>query len=211
MGLFQKRREQSTEILYNVGIGLEKTWLIVGLGNPGDKYSLTRHNIGFEVADRLVEAENGSWSDRKQLKCKLAELKVGSIRILVCKPATYMNLSGEAVQAVQHFYKLTNVDTIVIHDELDIPFGQIRTRVGGSPAGHNGIKSIIQHCGEDFGRVRIGISNEFNGKIDSADFVLQKFTKEEQGNLKALTTEAMAILNEAIFGGELHAETRSLL
>lgn len=211
MGLFQRRQQPEIEVQYNVSYGLEKTKLVVGLGNPGAKYDLTRHNIGFLVADALVEAENGSWSEKKALKSQISELKVGSMRLIVIKPLTFMNLSGEAVQAVQHFYKLTNADTIVIHDELDIPFGQIRSRLGGSAAGHNGVKSLIQHLGEDFGRIRIGVANEFSDKVDSADFVLQKFSKEEQGQLKALTTETIAILNEAIFGGELKPETRSFI
>lgn len=211
MALFQKRQERESEVLYNISFGLEKTKLIVGLGNPGEKYDLTRHNIGFYAVDALVGAENGSWSEKKTLKSLVSELKVGSVRLIVVKPQTFMNLSGEAVQAVQRFYKLTNADTIVVHDELDIPFGQIRTRVGGSAAGHNGIKSLIQHCGEDFGRVRVGVANEFSGKVDSADFVLQKFSKDEQGNLKALSTEVIAILNEAIFGEKLNPETRSFL
>lgn len=211
MGLFQRRQQSEIEVQYNVSFGLEKTKLVVALGNPGAKYDLTRHNVGFLVADALVGAENGSWSEKKALKSLISELKLGSIRLIVIKPQTFMNLSGEAVQAVQRFYKLTNADTIVIHDELDIPFGQIRSRLGGSAAGHNGIKSLIQHIGEDFGRIRIGVANEFSDKVDSADFVLQKFSKEEQRHLKALTTETIAILNEAIFGGELKPETRSFL
>lgn len=211
MGLFQRRQQPEIEVQYNISFGLEKTKLIVGLGNPGSEYDLTRHNIGFLVADALVEAENGSYSAKKALRSQISELKVGATRIIVCKPQTFMNLSGEAVQAVQRFYKLTNQDTIVVHDELDIPFGQIRTRTGGSAAGHNGIKSLIQHCGEDFGRVRVGVANEFSGKINSADFVLQKFSKDERESLKALKTETIAILNEAIFGGELKAETRSFV
>src|SRR5690606_13662796 len=143
------------------------------------------------------------------LKSLVSELKVGSVRLIAIKPQTFMNLSGEAVQAVQRFYKLTNQDTIVIHDELDISFGKIRSQTGGSAAGHNGIKSIIQHCGEDFGRIRIGIGPKVPEQMDSADFVLQKFNEKEQASLKALSTETIAVLNEAVFGGALMAETRS--
>jgi len=122
-----------------------------------------------------------------------------------------MNLSGEAVQAVQKYFKISNSKTIVVHDELDIPFGQIRTRVGGGSAGNNGIKSLIQHLGEDFGRVRVGVSNEFSDKIESADFVLQKFSKDEQGSLKLLSNEVISIINETVFGGILTADTRNFL
>ncbi len=211
MGLFHRREERQTEVLYHVGIGLEKTTLVVGLGNPGAKYNGTRHNIGFYCADALVAAEDGSWSEKKQLKSSVAELRVGQSRIIVCKPTTYMNLSGEAVRAVQDYFKISNDNTIVVHDELDLPFGQIRSRIGGSAGGHNGIKSLIMHCGEDFGRVRIGIANEFSDKVDSADFVLQKFSKTEQDALKPLQTEVVSVLNEAIFGGSLTPETRSFL
>ncbi len=211
MGLFQRRQQPEIEVTYNVSFGTEKTKLIVGLGNPGTEYDHTRHNIGFYCADRLVEAENGSYSEKKVLKSLVADLKIGSARIIVIKPRTFMNLSGEAVQAVQRFYKISNADTIVVHDELDVKFGKIRTSIGGSAAGHNGIKSIIQHCGEDFARVRIGIGPKKPEQIDSADFVLQKFSAEEQGKLKALSTETIAILNEAIFGEKLTPETRNFL
>lgn len=210
MGLFHRREEQQTEVLYQIGSSLENTKLLVGLGNPGAKYDGTRHNIGFYCVDALVAAESGSWSEKKPLKCLLADVRIGQSRILVCKPTTFMNLSGEAVRAVQDYFKISNADTIVVHDELDLPFGQIRTRIGGSAGGHNGIKSLIAHCGEDFGRVRIGIANEFSDKVDSADFVLQKFSKEEQGSLKVLSTEVNAIINEAIFG-KLSSETRKFL
>lgn len=211
MGLFQRQRQEDIEVTYTVSFGNENTKLIVGLGNPGAEYDLTRHNIGFYTADALVGAENGSWSEKKALKCHVADLKVGSSRIIVIKPLTFMNLSGEAVQAVQRFYKLSNQDTLVIHDELDVNFGKIRTQIGGSAAGHNGIKSIIQHCGEDFGRIRIGIGPKKPEQIDSADFVLQRFSQGEQASLKPLTTEAIAIINEAVFGGTLQADTRSFL
>lgn len=210
--LHRKDREQS-ESLFTIGISsmLDNTWLVVGLGNIGKEYDLTRHNIGFFCVDTLVEAENGSWSEKKTLKSQISDLKIGSTRLILCKPTTYMNLSGEAVQAVQKYFKISNSKTIVVHDELDIPFGQIRTRVGGSSAGNNGIKSLIQHLGEDFGRVRVGVSNEFSDKIESADFVLQKFSKDEQGSLKLLSNEVISIINETVFGGILTADTRNFL
>lgn len=211
MGLFHRREEQQTEAFYQIGTSLEKTKLIVGLGNPGAKYDLTRHNVGFYCVDALVAAEKGSWSEKKAFKCLVADLRVGQARIIVCKPTTFMNLSGESIQAVQSYFKITNSDTVVVHDELDLPFGQIRSRIGGSAGGHNGIKSLIQHCGEDFGRIRVGIANEFSSQVDSADFVLQKFSKAEQGSLKPLSTEVTAMLNEYIFGGQLNHDTRSFL
>ena len=123
-----------------------------------------------------------------------------------------MNLSGEAVQAVANFYKIAGDKVTVIHDELDIPFGQIRTRMGGSAAGHNGIKSVTQHLGENYGRVRIGIGPKDPPQIDSADFVLARFSKDQEAEMPNLIKEATAILSEYIYGGnELMAETRSFL
>lgn len=211
MGLFHRREERQTEVLYSVGIGLENTKLIIGLGNPGKKYDGTRHNIGFACLDAFAAAENGTWTEKKSFRSLICELRIGQTRVILCKPATYMNLSGEAAQAVQSYFKLRNSNTVAVHDELDISFGQIRARAGGSAAGHNGVKSLIQHFGEDFGRVRIGIKNDLSGQADSADFVLQKFNKEEQGQMKALTTEAISLLNEFVFGDTLPADTRKFL
>lgn len=210
MGLFHRKEEPEVAVTYNVSFGNEETMLIVGLGNIGKNYELTRHNIGFECVDHLVSTENGSWSLKKALRSEICTLKLGNKQIIVIKPQTLMNLSGDAVQLVQNFYKVANQNTVVVHDELDIQFGQIRTRTGGGAAGHNGIKSLIQNIGEDFGRIRIGVANEISEKADSSDFVLGKFTKAEQEKLKPLKNEVNSILNEAIFGS-LPTDTRSFL
>ncbi|MFZ1324289.1 MAG: aminoacyl-tRNA hydrolase [Candidatus Saccharimonadales bacterium] len=210
MGLFHRKELPQIEVPYTLSIGSENTRLIVGLGNPGKKYDGTRHNTGFACLDAFAAAENGTWSEKKTLKSLICDLRIGSSRVLLCKPATYMNLSGEAVRAVQHYYKLSNQDTVVIYDELDIPFGQIRTKAGGGAAGHNGIKSLIQHVGEDFGRIRVGIGPKSPQQPDSAGFVLQKFSPAEQDSLKLLVTETGSIMNEYIFGG-LPPGTRKFL
>src|SRR5688572_18843031 len=121
-----------------------------------------------------------------------------------------MNLSVQAVQAVQNFYKATNEQTVVVHDELDIPFGQIRTRIGGGTAGHNGVKSLVDTVGEDFGRVRVGIGPKFPEQIDSADFVLAKFSDEQKKSLSALVNEVSVTITEYLAGGVLPAETRTI-
>ena len=158
MALFQKNPYDSTEKQPLYTLGLNKTVLVVGLGNKGKEYGGTRHNIGFDCIDAFARATDlSTWVEKKDLKCLLASGTVGNTRVIAIKPTTYMNLSGEAVQAAVNFYKIAPSSITVVHDELDIPFGQIRTRMGGSDAGNNGIKSIIQHMGEDFGRVRIGI------------------------------------------------------
>jgi len=193
--------------------GLTKTVLIVGLGNPGKEYKLTRHNIGFECVDAFVaaNAEFEPWVAKKDLKCELTSGRLGENRVIVIKPTTFMNLSGEAVQAVASFYKVTPEFTVVIHDELDINFGQIRTRNEGSAAGHNGLKSLIQHLGENFARIRIGIGPKTPANIDSADFVLQKFSAAEQAELPNLTREVSVLLGEYIYSGTLPHDTRSFL
>jgi PTH1 family peptidyl-tRNA hydrolase len=212
MSLFQRRPQVSDPVNY-VTVGLNKTILIVGLGNPGAEYDGTRHNIGFACVDEFVEksSDMGGWVAKKDLKCAMSTGRLGEVRVIAIKPATFMNVSGEAVQAVSDFYKIHPNLTVAVHDELDIPFGQIRTRAGGSSAGHNGIKSLIERIGEDFGRVRIGVGPKKPEQIDSADFVLGKFSKEQQAELPALKREAVAILTEYVFAGELPAETRSFL
>ena len=112
---------------------------------------------------------------------------------------------------MQHFYKVPEQHIVVVHDELDIPFGEIRTKVSGGSAGHNGIKSVIEHIGEGFGRVRIGINNELSAKYDSADFVLAKFTNEEQEQLETLKKEVVSLLTEYIVGQSLEVTTRNFL
>jgi PTH1 family peptidyl-tRNA hydrolase len=211
MGLFVKRSEVGTHLpLYTTGA--TKTVLLAGLGNPGKEYTGTRHNIGFVAADELASYLNlGSWTLKKDLKCELATGVVGDTRVLVIKPTTFMNLSGEAVQAVIQFYKLDVASVLVIHDELDIDFGKIRTSVGGSAAGHNGIKSLIEHIGEDFGRVRIGVGPKKPAQMDSADFVLGKFTAPQQKELPDLLKETVSIVSDYIASGELYVETRTVI
>lgn len=211
MALFQKKPILGTNApLYT--LGLQKTVLIVGLGNVGKQYDRTRHNIGFEVLNELAEKQGiDSWTDKKDLKCALTVGNIGDTRVILCKPTTMMNLSGAAVQATVHFYKVDPGAIVVVHDELDINFGQIRTRNGGSAAGHNGIKSLIEHLGANFGRVRIGIGPKRPEQIDSADFVLAKFSDQEQKQLKNLLQESSAILTEFIHSASLAEETRTFL
>lgn len=212
MALFHKRPQLSDPVNY-VTVGMNKVILLVGLGNPGDKYAGTRHNIGFDVLDHLVNKSEdmSNWIAKKDLKCLMSDGRLGEVRVIAIKPQTFMNNSGEAVQSVANFYKIHPSNIAVIHDELDINFGQIRTRLGGSAAGHNGIKSIIQHIGEDFNRIRIGIGPKTPDQIDSADFVLKKFNKDEQAQMSALKKEATALVTEYIYGGQLPADTRSFL
>lgn len=212
MALFQRKPQTSDPKTFYT-LGLNRTVLLVGLGNPGAEYELTRHNVGFMAIDHFVEktAEMDDWIAKRDLKCLLSSGKVGETRVIAIKPTTFMNLSGEAVQATASFYKVNPTNVVVLHDELDIDFGQIRLRVGGSDAGHNGIKSVTQHIGETYGRVRIGIGPKRPEQIASEDFVLQKFSSEEQAQLPNLKREVAAILSEYLYGVELPHDTRYFL
>lgn len=210
MALFQKKPTfEGVTPLYS--ISSQKNLIIVGLGNPGSEYDGTRHNIGFACLDAFA-ADNDfdPWVNKKDLRSEVTSKTLGDTRVILVKPTTFMNLSGEAVQAVMHFYKIAVDDVIVVHDELDVDFGQIRLRTGGGAAGHNGIKSLLQHIGEGFGRIRVGIGPKLHEQMDSADFVLAKFRADETGRLQDLTREVTAILTETIYGNTtLPTETRN--
>lgn len=160
--------------------------LIIGLGNFEDKYLFTRHNAGFMAVDFFVQTKGQSFKQDKKLKSLIA--KFGDV--VVIKPLTYMNLSGEAVRAVMDFYKIDVKDILVIFDDLSLDLGRVRFRASGSDGGHNGIKSIIQHIGtKDFDRLKIGIGPQPN--IPSEAFVLQNFTKDELEKLKETLKQPM--------------------
>ena len=156
--------------------------LIVGLGNPGREYANTRHNVGFRVIDKIVSKLNLTrvYSNHK---AEYYKEKINGEDVIFFKPMTYMNLSGEAVQSVESYFKIPLENIIVIHDDLDLPVGQLRLRESGGPGGHNGIKSIIQHLGsQNFKRARIGISK--SNVIPVVDYVLGKFTSEEEKSIE---------------------------
>jgi PTH1 family peptidyl-tRNA hydrolase len=210
MALFQKNPHTTTEHQPFYSLGQEKTILVVGLGNKGKKYEKTRHNIGFVSVDMFAEAhEFPVWMEKKDLKCLMTAKPLGGIRVILCKPTTMMNLSGEAVRAIMSFYKIPIENVVVVHDELAIPFGQIRVRTGGSDAGNNGVKSVIQVCGADFHRIRIGI--QATTKLEASDFVLSKFDKVELEQVRSLTREVISILTEYIYSGHLPPETRKFI
>lgn len=153
--------------------------LIVGLGNIGEKYLLTRHNIGFMVIDEMAKNLNTTTINKSNFKADVLK----SSNDLLVKPKTFMNLSGDAVIAIKNYYKLENEEIIVIHDDLDLPFGAVKFKIGGGHGGHNGLKSIDSHIGKDYIRVRIGIGKPQN-KEDVVNYVLNNFSKEELNRLK---------------------------
>ncbi|MBU4360450.1 aminoacyl-tRNA hydrolase [Candidatus Parcubacteria bacterium] len=152
-------------------------FLIIGLGNPGLKYKKTRHNAGFQAVNFLIGKEK--WTKDKKTNSKIIKTE----KYIVAKPQTFMNNSGQAVRSLMDYYKIKNI--IIIYDELDLSFGEIRVRDKGSSAGHNGIKSIIEHLGtENFWRIRVGIANEYKEKMPADKFVLKKFSRIEQKELQ---------------------------
>lgn len=213
MSLFDRSHVPVKQTLpYSITFGDTKIKIIVGLGNPGKEYNLTRHNIGFESIDHFAKINNfPEFSLNKKFKAYVTENLIGSTKVILVKPETYMNLSGEAVQAASHFYKVETSNIVAVYDEISIPFGQIRTRVGGQSAGHNGVKSLIEHLGQDFGRIRIGIKNEYSDDTDTSKFVLAKFSKDEQKILPEINNEVANILTELIYGGILVEDTRKII
>ncbi|KFE36617.1 aminoacyl-tRNA hydrolase [Thioclava atlantica] len=159
-----------------------KLW--VGLGNPGAKYSANRHNIGFMALDRIAE-DHGFAPWRAKFQGQVSEGRVGSERIVLLKPETFMNLSGQSVRAAADFYKIPVEDITVFHDELDLAPGKCRLKQGGGHAGHNGLRSIHQHMGSDYARVRLGIGHPGH-KDRVAGYVLSDFAKAEQEMLDDL-------------------------
>lgn len=212
MALFVRKQPSVSDTPPLYTVGAQKTVLIVGLGNLGKEYQGTRHNLGFQAIDFFAQQNDfPTWNHKKDLKADITVHNLGECRVILAKPTTYMNNSGEAVQAISQFYKLSATNTLIVHDEIDVPWGQIRLRQGGGSAGHNGLKSVIAHGGEQTGRVRIGIANAISAQADSADFVLAKLRKAEQAKLPALLQEVNSILTEYIFGGSLPTETRSFI
>jgi len=170
-------------------------WLVVGLGNPGARYAANRHNVGFLAVERWA-ARHGIELSRKRPWALLGEgtavIDSQSIRVLVAKPRTFMNLSGDAVGAAVRYYRCEPTDVIVIHDELDFEPGELRLKVGGGHGGHNGLRSIMDHIGRDFTRIRVGIGKPPRGL--GSDFVLSRFDKTS----RMLVDEALEDIVDAI-------------
>jgi PTH1 family peptidyl-tRNA hydrolase len=152
--------------------------LVVGLGNPGPEFASTRHNLGFKVTDRLAAQWSASW--RSKFSGRLAETRDGDLRVALLQPQTFMNLSGRTVAAAMRFYKLEPDALVVVHDEIDLPLGDVRAKFGGGLAGHNGLRSLRESLGTaEFARVRIGVGRPGRGDhIPVADWVLRPFPAE---------------------------------
>lgn len=189
--------------------------LIVGLGNPGEKYEKTRHNIGFVALDTLLKKfeslEKTFWNDEKKLKALTKKINFGHDSILLVKPTTFMNDSGISAMAVSSYYKIKPDEIIVIQDDLDLPLGKIRVRFGGGHGGHKGIESIINNLNTDkFLRVRLGIGHphRHEGKLKEGkshlaveDYVLSNFASPDRGKVKSMINQTIRIVEKIIEHG----------
>lgn len=158
--------------------------LFVGLGNPGENYSKNRHNIGFMAIDAIVN-RHGEPSWKKKFQGLATEVTLNREKLIFLKPSTFMNLSGQSVSEASRFYKLPSSEICVFHDELDLPFMKIKTKIGGGHAGHNGLRSIQKHLGPDYFRVRMGVGHP-GDKAMVASYVLNNFPKNNEAELKTL-------------------------
>ena len=173
-------------------------YLVAGLGNPGDKYKFTRHNIGFLVIDEITR--NLSLSTNIN-NTNFQAIVTKSSNNLFVKPQTFMNNSGASIVAIANYYKISNGNIIIVHDDLDLPFGTIKFKNGGGHGGHNGLRSLDEHIGKDYTRVRIGIGKPADKK-DVANFVLSDFTKDQFNSLDTIISHCIksidALINKSL-------------
>lgn len=169
--------------------------LIVGLGNPGKEYAGTRHNVGFEIVDALANSLEASFKPAKEFKSEIAEARVGSEKILLAKPTTFMNLSGDAVRAIASFYKIPTENILIIQDEMDYAIGEFAFTPENGPAGHNGIASIQEVLGtKKIGRLRVGVSRPTVEAKE--DYVLGRFSKDDLQTLGSISKDVQSALRD---------------
>ena len=175
-------------------------WLIVGLGNPGDNYARTRHNVGFRAVDRLAE-RLGVRLDRAKFRGLYGQALWQGQKLILLKPQTFMNLSGESIREAVDYYKIDPEDIIVIYDDISLDVGQLRIRKKGSAGGHNGIKNIIAHLGtQEFPRIKVGVGAK-PPKMDLADYVLSRFSKEDREKMEQAFKDAAEAVEVMIAEG----------
>lgn len=174
--------------------------LIVGLGNPGPKYEQTRHNVGFDFVDELARSKGASWKLENKFHGEVSKLLIAGNEVWLLKPNTFMNLSGKAVAALARFYKIVPESILVVHDELDIPPGQLRLKQGGGHGGHNGLRDIVAQLGsKEFLRLRVGIGHPGVSR-DVSNYVLGKAPQSEQQDIDAAINEALRSLPQIMEG-----------
>jgi PTH1 family peptidyl-tRNA hydrolase len=185
-------------------------WLVVGLGNPGKEYAGHRHNVGFRVVDLLASRVGAKFGRSKRAHAEVAEgrLGYGGPKLILMKPLTYMNLSGAAVASLAQFFKVPLEQVLAVHDELDVPFGEVRAKRGGGEGGHNGLRSMSKSLGsKDYARVRFGIGRP-PGRQDPADFVLSDFGSAERKELDFLVDRAADVTEAVVLEGVEWAQNK---
>ena len=176
-------------------------WLVAGLGNPGPQYADTRHNVGADAVRVLADREHTALSRNKRVRCETAEIKLDGAPVALVVPTTYMNLSGDPVQSAARWFKVPVERTIVLHDELDLPVGQLKLKRGGGNAGHNGLKDVDRALGSrDYLRVRIGVGRP-PGRMPAKDHVLRRFPAEERETIDVVLAEAADAVEHLITDG----------
>lgn len=174
------------------------TRLIIGLGNPEPRYDLTRHNLGYWVITQIAGLAGLVFTSKSKFKADIAEMTIGEERVILARPTTYYNLSGESVRALADFYKIPSDHILIIHDDLALKFGTVRARVGGSDAGNNGVKSITSCIGQGTARIRVGIATEQRATFGDSEFVLAKFTTDELIALTPLLEKIAVLVDDFI-------------
>jgi PTH1 family peptidyl-tRNA hydrolase len=171
---------------------MDNMCLIAGLGNPGSEYARTRHNVGFLLADKLVERWRAEWALEKKFSARVAKAEFAGQRVILCQPQTYMNLSGEAVGALSDFYRIPAAKVLLLVDDADLPFGQIRLRPDGSSGGHHGLESVEQHLAtRAYPRLRLGIGRRADGVREITGHVLGQFNAADAGLLGQILDRAV--------------------
>ena len=185
--------------------------LIIGLGNVGSRYARTRHNIGFMVVDELAKLNGATWKLDSKLKADIATFDLDGAKVILAKPQTMMNISGEAAQRIMQKHKLAPEAVWAVYDDVDTPFGRMRVRHGGSSGGHQGVRSLVQHIGEEFLRIKIGISLNDRAVETSEVYVLRVFNEDEQTALPAVISRSAEIIASHVGANILIDETIKLL
>lgn len=185
--------------------------LIIGLGNIGSRYARTRHNIGFMVVDELAKLNGATWKLDPKLKADIATFESDGTKVILAKPQTMMNISGEAAQRIMQKHKLAPEAVWAVYDDVDTPFGRMRVRHGGSSGGHQGVRSLAEHIGEGFLRIKIGISLNDRAVEPSEVYVLKPFDAAEQVSLPKVIACAADIIASQISAGAVTDETTELI
>ncbi len=181
--------------------------LIVGLGNPGKEHELDRHNAGFWFVDLLAESFGARFKEERKFNADLCRIQIGNNEVRLLKPMTYMNRSGQSIQAVCNYFKIAPTEVLVVHDELDLPTGVARLKRGGGHGGHNGLRSVVAQIGRDFFRLRLGVGHPGNRDM-VIDYVLSRPSAAEEGELREAISEAVGVMPILLGHGDERAMTR---